>query len=76
MKNIDNTDIQIDINPNEIPFIIEAIKFRASFLVHGLAIQLAEQTLEDLEEKYTPPPVRRGRPPLKKARFAKRANKT
>ena len=66
MKNIDNADIQIEINPNEIPFIIEAVKFRTSFLVHNLAIQLAEQTLEDFEEEYTPPPVCRGRPPLKK----------
>jgi len=66
MKNIDNADIQIDINPNEIPFLIEAVKFRSSFLVHSLAGQLSEQMLVEEEEEYVPPPVRRGRPPMKK----------
>jgi hypothetical protein len=66
MKNIDNDDIQIDINPNEIPFIIEAVKFRCSFLVHSLSDQLSEQMLIEEEEAYVPPPVRRGRPPMKK----------
>lgn len=66
MENIDNADIQIDINPNEIPFIIEAVKFRCSFLVHSLAGQLSEQMLIEEEEAYVPPPVRRGRPPMKK----------
>jgi hypothetical protein len=66
MRNIDNADIQIDINPNEIPFIIEAVKFRTSFLIQSLAIQLVNQTLDEPEEEYTAPPVRRGRPPMKK----------
>jgi hypothetical protein len=68
----------------DIEFLIEAVQQKSERLIQQLHEDAKQELLRGVEEIYADveqrqtatAPKRRGRPPAKKARFAKRANKT
>jgi hypothetical protein len=68
----------------DIEFLIEALQQKSERLIQQLHEDAKQELLRGVEEIYADieqrqtatAPKRRGRPPAKKARFAKRANKT
>jgi hypothetical protein len=69
--------ITIDVADEEFAFIKAAIEHKTLALISYMERCRDASRLETMRSEFpVAEPKRRGRPPLKKARFAKRANKT
>ena len=69
--------IMIDVADEEFDFIKAAIEHKTLALINYMEHCRSVSRLETIRSEFpVAEPKRRGRPPLKKARFAKRANKT